>query len=79
MSVNNCMLRAAVNLGFFRFLRCAEFTVPSLKDFDAFRHLSLQDVSVVQSPCISAIVIRIKCSKTDQFGNRMWDMSILHL
>ena len=40
-----------------------------MKGFDASCHLSLQDVSVVQSPCISTIVIRIKCSKTDQFGN----------
>ena len=62
------MLWAAVSVAFFGFLRCAEFTVPSLASYDPAIHLSLADVSATPSSTISRVAIRIKQSKTDQFG-----------
>ena len=63
------MLWAAACIGFFGFLRCAEFTVPSITTFDACKHLSLDDVSFThKGSSISTITIHIKVSKTDQFG-----------
>lgn len=66
-SADNRMLWAAVCVGFFGFLRCAEFTVPATSAYDASQHLSLDDVSANKSNPISTMAIRIKCSKTDQF------------
>ena len=63
------MLWAAACTGFFGFLRCAEFTVPSVTSFDPCKHLTLDDVSVSQSQStVTSIAIHIKVSKTDQFG-----------
>ena len=63
------MLWAAACTGFFGFLRCAEFTVPSVTAFDPCKHLTLDDVSVCRSQSVvSTIVLHIKVSKTDQFG-----------
>ena len=62
------MLWAACCVGFFGFMRCGEFTVPSANAYNRERHLSVADVSVDShtSPC--TVAIRIKVSKTDQFG-----------
>ena len=65
---DNQMLWAAVCVAFFGFLRCAEFTVPSLATYDPSIHLSLEDVSTVTGAGGSSLAIRIKHSKTDQFG-----------
>ena len=62
---DNILLWAACCLGFFAFLRSAEFTVPSLQKFDPACP-SPQDIAVdnVQQPTL--MKIRIKGSKTDQ-------------
>ena len=46
ISSDSRMLWAAACTGFFGFLRCAEFTVPSVTSFDPCKHLTLDDVSV---------------------------------
>ena len=63
---DNILLWAACCLGFFAFLRSAEFTVSSSWQFDPTCHLTPQDIAVdnVQQPAV--MKIRIKASKTDQ-------------
>jgi hypothetical protein len=61
------MLWAACLTGFFGFLRTAEFTVPSVEQYDSGAHLSLSDVSVDNHAMPSIFKIRIKQSKTDPF------------
>jgi hypothetical protein len=68
LTADKMMLWAAVCLGFFGFLRCAEFTVPSLDTYDVNRHLSFQDIGLCHPPNVNTISICIKCSKTDQLG-----------
>jgi len=53
------MLWAACLMGFYGFLRCAEFTIPSLFQFASDKHLPATDVAVDN---------RKKSSKTDPFG-----------
>ena len=59
------MLWVAVCLALFRFLTCAEFTVPSLAVYDPSIHLSLDDVSTIPSAKGSSLAIQIKHSRTD--------------
>ena len=61
------MFWAACTLGYFGFLRSAEFTVPNLASFSPELHLSVADVSVDSRLSPSGIRIRIKASKTDPF------------
>ena len=61
------MYWAACCLAFFGFLRCSEFTVPSLANYDPRRHLSLSDISVDNTASPSVLYVSIKASKTDQF------------
>ena len=61
------MLWAACCLGFFGFLRTAEFTVPNGKDFDPSVHLTAGDITVDSHIEPSLLQVRIKASKTDQF------------
>ena len=65
---DNCMFWAAYTLGYFGFLRAAEFTVPNLASFSSSIHLTVQDIAVdgVSSP--SCIRVTIKVSKTDPFS-----------
>ena len=56
------MLKAAACLAFFGFLRTAEFTTPSQRDFDASTHLTLQDVAIDSRQTPSVIRIHIKHS-----------------
>ena len=64
---NHCMFWAACTLGYFGFLRSAEFTVPSLASFSPSVHLGVQDIVVDSSKDPSCICITIKASKTDPF------------
>ena len=66
---DHTMLWAAACTGFFGFLRCVEFTTPSIKSFNAKVNLGLQDVSVQRDKgVVSTVVLHLKVSKTDQFG-----------
>ena len=65
---DDLMLWAACCLGFFGFLRCAEFTVPAATKFDANKHLAIGDVAVDSTSQPSVLAVTIKMSKTDQFG-----------
>ena len=51
----------------FGLLRCSEFTVPSINDYDPTVHLSFQDVAIDSSTALTVIRISIKQSKTDPF------------
>ena len=62
------MLWAACLLAFFAFLRCSEFTIPSLQSYKVSRHLSLGDISIDSHDNPTIMSVRIKSSKTDQFG-----------
>ena len=62
-----CMLQAACCLGFFGFLRAAEFTIPSWAEFDEGAHLTIADVAVDNKSAPTIIQVHIKQSKTDPF------------
>ena len=64
---DHCTFWAACMLGYFGFLRAAEFTVPNLASFSPASHLSVADIAVdsLQSP--ACLCVWIKASKTDPF------------
>ena len=64
---DHCMFWVACTLGYFGFLRSAEFTVPSLASFSPSVHLGVQDLAVDSSTAPSCIRVTIKASKTDPF------------
>ena len=64
---DHCMFWAACNLGYFGFLRSAEFTVPNLASFSSTLHLCVQDIAVDSAIDPSCLRINIKASKTDTF------------
>ena len=64
---DHCMFWAACTLGYFGFLRAAEFTVPSLASFSPLIHLTVQDIAVDAPSSPSCMPIKIKASKTDPF------------
>ena len=68
---DSTMLWAVCCLGFFGFLRCGEFTVASGASFDRANHLAFQDISVDSHSEPTVLAVRIKASKTDQFGKGM--------
>ena len=57
------MLAAACCLGFFQFLRAAEFTTPSLAEYDPGCHLSLTDIAIDSHVASTTIRVAIKQSK----------------
>ena len=61
------MLWAAACTGFFGFLRTAEFTVPSPRDYDKSVHLNLEDVALDDRSAPKLVQLNIKQSKTDPF------------
>ena len=64
---DHCMFWAACTLGYFGFLRWAEFTVPSLASFLASLHLTVQDIAVDDVSAPYCMHVRIKASKADPF------------
>ena len=66
-SYHSILMWAACCLGFFGFLRCNEFTVPSQASYDPTMHLSYSDISVDKCDNPSVVVVYIKRSKTDPF------------
>ena len=64
---DHCMFWVACTLGYFGFLRSAEFTVPSWASFSPSVHLGAQDLAVDSSLAPSCICVTIKASKTDPF------------
>lgn len=67
-SADDRMLWAACLLGFFGFLRSAEFTTPSAAQFNSLIHLTAADIAVDNRSNPSMLSVHIKQSKTDQFG-----------
>ena len=62
------MLWAACLLAFFGFLRCSEFTISTQHSHETTKHLSSGDISVDSHEKPTVMAVRIKASKTDQFG-----------
>ncbi len=67
-SFDSTMLWAACCLGFFGFLRSGEFTVPTSNSYDSRRHLSVADIAVDSHSNPTMVAVRLRVSKTDQFG-----------
>ena len=67
-SHHNIMMWAVCCTTFFGFLRCSEFTVPSLQRYDPEAHLSLDDVAIDSTSTPSLLKLTIKQSKTDPFS-----------
>ena len=74
-SFDHCMFWAACTLGYFGFLRSAEFTVSNLASFSPEYHLSVSDVAVDSHTSPSCLRIWIKASKTDPF----WKGCFVHI
>ena len=64
---NHTLFWAACNLAFFGFLRCSEFTLPSVKKYDPSAHLCLGDVALDSTKEPTLVQLSIKQSKTDPF------------
>ena len=64
---DHCMFWPACTLGYFGFLRSAEFTVPNLASFSPTTHLSVADITVDSTVAASCIRLRMKASKTGPF------------
>lgn len=62
------MFWAACALGYFGFLRSAEFTVPNLASFSPTTHLSVADIAVDSTVSASCIRLRMKAPRLTQFG-----------
>ena len=66
-SYHNIMMWAACCLAFFGFLRCSEFTAPSIAEYDPQMHLSVNDLAVDDKANPQLLRVIIKQSKTDPF------------
>lgn len=66
-SVDHHAFWAACMLGYFGFLRAAEFTVPNLASFSSAIHLSVADIAVDSRQLPTCLRVHIKASKTDPF------------
>ena len=62
-----CMFWVTCTLGYFGFLRAAEFTVASLASFSPLLHLTVLDIAVYAPSSPLCMRIKIKASKTDPF------------
>ena len=62
------MMLAAINLAFFAFLPCGEFTILTGSSFDVTRHLSVVDILFYPNRIHPiSMTVRLKHSKTDPF------------
>ena len=64
---HSIMMWAACCTAFFGFLRCSEFTIPSLQEFDPEVHLTVIDIAIDKQGAPSVVRVTIKQSKTDPF------------
>eukprot|EP00794_Sanderia_malayensis_P005038 gene5038-biopygen4099 len=64
---DDIMFWAACLTAFFGFLRASEFTVPP-EGFTASKQLTVDDISIDQHPVPDRVFLRLRFSKTDQFG-----------
>ena len=71
-SYDNILLWATCCIAFFSFLKCSEFTVPSIQEYDPSAHLSYDDVSIDCRDSPSVVQIHIKQSKTDPFRKSVY-------
>ena len=62
---DHCAFWAVCMLGYFGFLRAAEFTVPNLASFSPAIHLSVADITVDSRQSPTCLRVRIKALKTD--------------
>ncbi len=62
------MTWAAATMCFFGFFRAGEITIPSCTTFDQDRHLAWGDVTVDDLSNPRVLKVKLKASKTDQFG-----------
>ena len=62
------MIWAAAIMSFFGFFRAGEITTPTLTSYDPRKHLAWGDVTMDDPINPSTLRIRLKFSKTDQFG-----------
>lgn len=67
-SYESRMLWAACCTGFHGFMRSGEFTVPAAHEFNPDIHVMVGDVAIDSHSNPQLISIRLKKSKTDQFG-----------
>ena len=67
-SHDDCMFWAACTLGYFGFLRSAEFTVPNLASFTPAIHLSVADLAVDSSGLPPACVFKSRLPKLTHFA-----------
>ena len=65
------MLWAAINIGFFAFLRSSELLLPDGVNYDPSRHLAYGDIKINRSMGSVQVIITIKSSKTDQAKHGM--------
>ena len=68
---NNLMMWAACCIAFFGFLRCSEFTTPSLQEYGPQVHLSYTGVVVDCRTNPRMLRVQIKQSKTDPFRQKI--------
>ena len=68
--IEDTMFIAAINLAFFRFLRCGEFKTTSCQDLKQAHHLCIKNSVVYPSfDQPTSMTVHLKYSKTDPFGH----------
>ena len=69
-STEDIMFIAALNLTFFGFLHCGEFTITSSQDLKQARHLCMKNIVFYPSfDHPTSMTVHLKYSKTDPFGH----------
>ena len=67
LTTSCCMFWAACTLGYFGFLRAAEFTVPNLASFSPLLHLTVTNIAVDAPSSPACMRIKIKASREPTF------------